>query len=58
MAYQLRCREAGRDCGWQGTADTRDELLALFADHVREAHRVPTLTESMGRFLQRVMRNV
>jgi predicted small metal-binding protein len=35
----LRCRDIGMDCGWEGRAETENELLDKAAKHAADVHQ-------------------
>jgi len=35
----LTCKDIGMDCPWVGRAETIDELVKIFKEHLMEAHK-------------------
>ena len=36
----FRCKDVGRDCPWEATAETEDELMEKIAEHLKKEHGV------------------
>ena len=49
MAKSIKCTDAGKDCSWSATADTKEELMVRVIDHVKADHKEIELnTESIS----------
>lgn len=47
MSLEFRCRNVGVVCSAKITADTKEELLALVAEHADHVHGVPELSQTL-----------
>jgi len=36
----FRCKDVGRNCPWEATAETEDELMKKVAEHLKKEHGV------------------
>lgn len=57
MALELRCRDAGcLACRGKIKADSKEELRAKAADHLKDAHGVDPVSETLLAYLVKVAR--
>lgn len=46
MAKSISCKDAGKDCGWVGSALTEKELMEKVLEHVKAEHKEIELTSA------------
>ena len=52
---QFSCKTAGAwGCGWSTSAGSAEELKAKVADHVRRAHGVKNVTDTIANYAVKV----
>jgi len=48
MVYSLKCADLGKkDCSWQGTGNTVEELLMKAGQHAKVAHNITSMAPEM-----------
>jgi len=52
------CTDLGIDCGWEGSAETVEDLLKKVAEHAMSVHNMKELNESMRLKIIGKMRDV
>lgn len=58
MGFTLKCADLGMNCGWEGTAATRNELLMKGAQHAKEAHNLASIPPEMMAKVQAAIKQV
>ena len=45
MAKSISCSDAGKDCGWPATAESKEELMSKVTEYVLADHKEIELNE-------------
>ena len=56
MAKSISCEDAGSDCRWSATAETREELMAITEEHIKEFHKDLQVTPELVEKLKTLMK--
>ena len=43
MAFKFKCADIGMACGFETTANTKDQLMTQIATHAKQVHNMTTI---------------
>jgi predicted small metal-binding protein len=55
---ELRCKDAGMDCGFVARADSEGEVVKLAAEHAKKDHNMAEVSQEMAAKMRSLIREV